>query len=133
MTPVTCGLVLAPRRLVAVVLGPGGEARRAIRAALTDDARYGLVQYLAAVGAELVVADGLLAADPVVARRAIDAGLAVWVAPAALVTALAQAAAISGPDRLATVLARLPRVPLLRAQLRRLAGQVRDPRQVPLL
>lgn len=132
MTPITCGIVLAPRRLVAVVLGPGGGARRALRAALTDDARYGLVQYLGAVGAEVVVADGLLAADPV-ARRAVEAGLVVWVAPGGLVSALAQAAVLTDPARLAAVLARLPRVPLLRAQLRRLATPGRDPRQVPLL
>jgi len=132
VTPITCGLVLAPRRLVAVLLGPGGGARRALRAALTDDARFGLVQYLAAVGAELVVANGLLAADPV-ARRAVEAGLVVWTAPDGLVSAIAQAAAITNPGRLAAMLARLPRVPLLRAQLRRLAAPGREPRQVTLL
>lgn len=132
MTPITCGIVLAPRRLVAVVLGPGGGAGRALRAAFTDDARFGLVQYLAAVGAELVVAQELLPADPV-ARRAVEAGLVVWIAPGGLVAALAQAAAITDPARLAVMLARLHRVPLLRAQLRRLAEPGRDPRQVPLL
>lgn len=132
MTPITCGLVLAPRRLVAVVLGPGGAARRTLRAALTDDARCGLVQYLAAVGAEIVVADGLLAADPV-ARRTVEAGVVVWVAPGGLVSALAQVAAISDPGRLAAVLARMPRVPLLRVHLRRLATPGGDARQVPLL
>ena len=50
MTPLTCGLVLTPRRIVAVVLGPDGRPRRAIRAALTDDARAGFVAYLAAAG-----------------------------------------------------------------------------------
>jgi hypothetical protein len=132
VTPITCGIVLAPRRLVAVVLGPGDGARRALRAALTDDARYGLVQYLGAVGAEVVVTDGLLAADPV-ARRALEAGLLVSAAPVALVAAWAQATAITDPARIAAMLARLPRVPLLRAQLRRLAEPGRDPRQAPLL
>jgi hypothetical protein len=132
VTSATCGIVLAPRRLVAVVLGPGGGARRVVRAALTDDARYGIVQYLAATGAELVVADALLAADPV-PRRAVEAGLVVWTASGALVSALAQAAAITDPVRLAAALARLPRVPLLRGHLRRLAPPGRDPRQVPLL
>ena len=47
---VTCGLWLAQRRLVAAVLGPAGDARRVIRAALTEDARFGLVEYLAAAG-----------------------------------------------------------------------------------
>ncbi|HEX9194303.1 MAG TPA: hypothetical protein VF871_11205 [Burkholderiales bacterium] len=131
MTPITCGLILAPRRLVAVVLGPGGEARRVIRAALTDDARFGLVEYLAAAGAEIVVTDALVRGDPV-GRSAVRAGLAVWIAPDTLVSAVARAAAITGPPRTAAMLARLPRVPLLRAQLRRLAASP-EPRQVPLL
>ena len=131
MTPITCGLVLAPRRLVAVVLGPGGEARRAIRAALTDDARYGLVAYLANLGAEIAAAETLVRGDPV-AQRAIGAGLVAWVAPHALVTAIARAAAITDPARIAAMVARLPRIPLLRAQLRRLAATP-EPRQVPLL
>ncbi|HET9594758.1 MAG TPA: hypothetical protein VFP65_04205 [Anaeromyxobacteraceae bacterium] len=131
MTPLTCGLVLAPRRLVAVVLGPGGEARRAVRAALTDDARYGLLEYLGALDCEVVVSDALVRADPV-AQRGLRAGLVVWAAPAPLVTAIARAAAITDPARLATVLARWPRVPLLRAQLRRLATSA-TPLQVPLL
>jgi hypothetical protein len=131
VTPPACGLVLAPRRLVAVVLGPGGEARRAIRAALTDDARHGLVEYLAAAGPEIVVAEALVRADPV-ARHALCACLVVWAAPDALVAAVARAAAITDPARLAAMLARLPRVPLLRIQLRRLSAAV-EPRQVPLL
>jgi hypothetical protein len=131
VTPLTCGLLLAPRRLVAVVLGPGGEARRAIRAALTDEARYGLVEYLAATGAEVVVAEALARGDPI-AHRGLRCGLVVWAAPEALVAAVARAAAITDPVRIAAMLARLPRVPLLRGQLRRLSASV-DPRQVPLL
>ncbi len=131
MTPPTCGLVLAPRRLVAVILAPGGEAPRAIRAALSDDARYGLVACLANLGAEIVAAEALVRGDPV-AQRAIGAGLVAWVAPDVLVAAVTSAAAITGPARTAAMLARLPRVPLLRAQLRRLTAVV-EPRQVPLL
>ncbi len=131
MTPLTCGLVLAPRRLVAVVVGPGGEARRAIRAALTDDARYGLVAYLAHAGAEIVAAEALVRANPT-AQHALAAGLVTWAAPDALVAAVARAVAITDPARIAAMLARLPRIPLLRAQLRRLAPTV-EPRQVRLL
>lgn len=130
MTPLTCGLVLAPRRLVAVVLGPDGHPRRAIRAAITDDARAGLVTYLAAAGVEIVVTDAFVRADPV-ARRAVDAGQIVWVAPEAFLAAIARATATSGPERTAAVLARLPRIPFLRAQLRRLHGA--EPRQAALL
>ena len=131
MTPPTCGLVLAPRRLVAVVLGPGGEARRAIHAALTDDARYGLVAYLAHAGAEIVAEEALVRADPI-AQHALAAGLAAWAAPNALVAAVARAAAITDAARVAAMLARLPRVPLLRSHLHRLAP-VSEPQQIPLL
>lgn len=131
MTAPSCGLVLAPRRLVAVVLGPGGEARRAIRAALTDDARYGLVEYLGNTGAEVVLSDALARADPV-AQGVVAAHLVAWTVPDALVAAISRAAAIADPSRTAAMLARLPRVPLLRLQLRRLSAGA-EPRQVPLL
>jgi hypothetical protein len=130
--PPTCGLVLAPRRLVAVVLGPGGEARRAIRAALTDDARYGLVTYLEKAGVEIVATEALVRTDPT-ARHALAAGLVAWAVSDALAAAIARAAAITEPARIAAMLARLPRIPVLRAQLRRLAATVVEPRQVPLL
>jgi hypothetical protein len=131
VTPLTCGRVLAPRRLVAVVLGPGGEARRAIRAALTDDGRYGLVTYLTNLGAEIVAAEGLVRRDAVV-QSAVAGGLVAWATPDTLAMALARAAAITNPVRIAAMLARLPSIPLLRSQLRRLAAAV-DPRQVRLL
>jgi hypothetical protein len=128
--PVACGLWRARRRLVAAVLGPSGEARRVIRAALTDEARFGLVEYLAAAGAELVATDALTRVDlmPVQAARR---GLAVWTASDALVAALLRAAAIRDPARAAALLARLPVIPLLRSSIRRLVPP--DRRQLPLL
>ena len=131
MTPPSSGLVLAPRRLVAVVLGPGGETRRAIRAALTDDARYGLVAYLANTGAEIVTAETLVRSDQIV-HHALAAGLTAWAAPDALVAAIVRAAAITDPARVAAMLARLPRLPFLRAHLRRLTATP-DLCQLPLL
>jgi hypothetical protein len=127
---VTCGVWLARRRLVAAVVGPRGDARRVIRAALTDEARFGLVEYLAAAGAELVAGEALARIDlmPVQAARR---GLAVWTVSDALVAALLGAAAIRDPARAAALLARLPAVPLLRGSLRRLAPP--DARQLPLL
>lgn len=127
---VTCGLWLARRRLVAAVLGPGGDARRVVRAALTDDARFGLLEYLAAVGAEIVATEALARVDltPVQAARR---GLAVWTASDALVAALLRAAAIRDPVRAAALLARLPVIPLLRSSIRRLVAP--DRRQLPLL
>jgi hypothetical protein len=87
VTPITCGIVLARAASSPWSYEPG-EARRAIRLALTDDARCGLVEYLAAVGADVVLTEGLVRGDAV-ARRALDAGLTVWAALDALVAAVA--------------------------------------------
>jgi hypothetical protein len=127
---VTCGLWLARRRLVAAVVGPGEGARRVIRAALTDDARFGLIEYLAAAGAELVATEALARVDllPVQAARR---GLAVWTAGDAYVAALLRAAGVRDPARAAALLARLPAIPLLRGSIRRLTPP--DERQMPLL
>jgi hypothetical protein len=127
---VTCGLWLARRRLVAVVVGPGGGARRVIRAALTDEARFGLVEYLAAAGAEVVATEALVRIE-LMPSQATRRGLAVWTVSDGLVAALLGAAAIRDAARAATLLARLPSIPLLRASLRRLAAP--DARQLPLL
>ena len=128
--PVTCGLWLARRRLVAAVLGHRGETCRVIRAALTGDARFVLVEYLAAAGAELVATESLARVDPTPMQAACR-GLAVWTASDTLVAALLRAAAIRDPARAAGVLARLPVIPLLRSSVRRLV--LPDRRQLPLL
>ena len=124
----TCGLWLAPRDLVAVLFDGAGRSR-SLRVALSDDARWGLAHRLAAVGADLVVDEALLKADPVafVARRA---GVTVWVAGAPLVASLRSAAGLAhrGARPSAAMLARLPGIPWLREQLRRLddAGDTRQ-------
>ncbi|MGB8932980.1 MAG: hypothetical protein WCC48_17180 [Anaeromyxobacteraceae bacterium] len=91
------------------------------------------VERLAAVGADLVVEEPLLPADPIAfaARRA---GVHVWVADPSVVASLRIAAGIDrGPSRTsAALLARLPAIPWLRAHLRRV-DPADDPRQVPLL
>ncbi len=97
---------------------------------LTDDARFGLVEYLAAAGAELVATEALARMDlmPVQAARR---GLVVWTVGDALVAALLRAAAIRDPGRAAALLARLPVIPLLRGSIPRLVSP--DRRQLPLL
>jgi len=126
----TCGLWLAQRRLVAAVVGARGEARRIIRAALTDEARFGLVEYLAAVGADVVATEALVRIE-LTPSQATRRGLVVWTVSDGLVAALLGASAIRDAGRAAALLARLPSFPLLRSSLRRLAAP--DGRQLPLL
>lgn len=127
-----CGVWPAPRELVAVLLDRAGRSR-SCRVAFSDDARSGLALWLVAAGADLVVEETLLEADPFpgVARRA---GVTVWIAGAPLVDALRHAAGITrrGPRPSAAMLARLPSTPWLRDHLRRL-GAAGDPRQIALL
>ncbi len=127
-----CGVWLAPRGLVAVLVDGAGRTR-SCSVAFTDDARSGLALWLAAAGADLVVDETLLEADPIadVARRA---GVTVWIAGPPLVAALRHVAGITRRSgRLsAAMLARLPSVPWLREQLRRLDAPD-DPRQITLL
>jgi hypothetical protein len=128
----TAGLWLARRRLVAVLVGPDAQAHRTLRAALTDDARFGLLEYLVQSEVELVASDGLARSDllPVQAARR---GLAVWKADDSLVAALFRVAAIRDPARAAALLARLPGTPFLRPWLRRLVPPGAQAHQLQLL
>ncbi len=128
-----CGVWLGRRGLAAVLVDGSGRVFLTATVARTDAARWGLAQRLAAVGADLVIDEALIPADPVgfAARRAC---VRVWVAGPPLVGSLrAITGAARGPPKAsAALLARLPFVPWLRAQLRRLEPED-DPRQVPLL
>jgi hypothetical protein len=128
-----CGVWLGRRGLAAVLVDSAGRVCFTATVARTDAARWGLAQRLAAVGADLVVDESHLLADPI-ASAAHRAGVAVWVAGPPLISALrAVTGAARGPPKAsAALLARLPSVPWLRAQLRRLQHDD-DPRQVPLL
>ena len=128
----TCGLWLARRRLVAVLVGPAGDTRRTLHAALTDDARYGLIAYLADAELEIVLTEALARTD-LVALQAVRRGVPVWTVDDSLAAALLGAAAIRDPARAAALLARLPRIALLRASLRRLTPPEAASRQLPLL
>ena len=127
-----CGVWPRNRGLVAVVIDDAGHSR-SCSVAFTDDARWGLVHWLAAARADLVVDEALLDVDPIadVARRA---GVSVWIAGPPLVAALRHAAGITrrGAQASAALLARLPAVPWLREQLRHLEPSA-DERQIPLL
>ena len=118
----TCGIWPAGRRLVAVIVDRGGTERTLVLAA-SDDARWGLVQLLAQnLCTELVVADAVLRADPIV-RMAAAEHVAMWSAPRAVIDPIRRAAGISdrSPKKIAAMLARLPAIPVLRQQLQRVA------------
>ena len=128
---IACGLWLARRRLVAALVGPAGQRQRVLRAVPTDDARFGLGEYLVHAGCDLVATEALARADLLPAQLA-RRGLAVWLAEDQLVAGLLGVAAIHDPARAAAVLARMRLVSAWRAQLRRLVPA--DPaRQLPLL
>jgi hypothetical protein len=127
-----CGVWPARRGLVAALVGPAGRARKAIVVADTDDARAGLVAYLAAARLDLVLPAPALQADPLVGMATGD-GVTVWLAPGALVEAIRRAAGIVTPAASAALLARLPAVPGLRVQLWRPVPVSADDRQLRLL
>lgn len=129
-----CGLWHSRRGLVAVFVDAAGRDRlRAVIPGDNPDARWGLVQRLAATNVDLVIDEALLPADPI-ASIALRAGVTVWIAGAPVLPALRLAAGItrSPPRATAAMLARLPRIPWLRGLLRRLDLRD-DPRQIPLL
>ncbi len=127
-----CGVWPTSRGLVAVLIDSTGRAR-SFSVADSDDARWGLSQRLAAVGADLVLDQVLLESTRIadVARRA---GVTVWIAGPPLVDALRCAAGIArrGARPSAALLARLPAIPWLRTLLRRLE-RPDDDRQITLL
>ena len=127
-----CGVWPTSRGLVAVLIDSAGRAR-SFHLAPTDEARWGLAQRLAAVGAELVLDEALVESDRI-ATAARRAGVTVWIAGPPLVGALRCAAGIArrGARPSAALLARLPAIPWLRSLLRRLEPPV-DDRQITLL
>ena len=127
-----CGVWPTHRGLVAVLID-SNDRSRSFAVASTDDARWGLSQRLAAVGADLVIDQALLEADRIaeVARRA---GITVWIAGPPLVASLRAAAGLTrrGARPSAALLARLPDIPWLRSLLHRLEPPDGD-RQITLL
>lgn len=124
------GLWLSRRRLVAAL--DDRAAPRPLRAALTDDARWGLLEYLAGCGSALVASEALARADPLPGQAA-RRGLTVWLIDDALLDALLRAAAIRSPARAAALLARLPALAPLRPFLRQLTAAIPESRQLQLL
>jgi len=130
---IACGVWPGRRGLAAVLVDDFGRVRLSATVARSDAARWGLAQRLAAVGAELVIDEAHLPADPF-ALAVRHAGVRVWVAGPPLVASLrAVTGVVRAPPRAsAALLARVLTVPWLRSHLRRLEPED-DPRQVPLL
>jgi hypothetical protein len=124
---ISCGIWPDGKKLVAVVLDDAGRARKPILVSRTERAAEALAIYLDEdLAADIVLVDACLK-EPI--GRAFVRSERVWVAPAAVVEPIRRAAALA-PRAAAAMLARLPRIPMLRSQLRRPA---RDPRQLTLL
>lgn len=131
-----CGLWLARRRIVAVVLDDRGRASPAVSASLDDDARWGLLEQVDGphgLDVDIVLAEALSRCDNI-GRLALERGLPVWLAPQRLIDAIAAAAGLARgpPARMAAVIARLMLVPAWRGHLRRLEIHT-DRRQLSLL
>ena len=132
----SCGLCLSRRRLIAVVVDEEGRAAPSLFAHLTDDARWGLLEYLDAIHGldyQLVLPEELVKVDSI-GRLALERGIDTWVAPQRLVDAIRAAARLvtGPPGRTAAMIARLTLVPVWRGHLRPL-GTPKDIRQLPLL
>ena len=127
----TCGLWAGQRGLVAVLLDRTGRKRYCLVTS-TDDARAGFACWLTAADADLVMDDRLIATNGI-ARVARRSGVTVWIAALPLVAALLRATGLTraSPRAAAALLARLPTIPWMRAQLRRLEPD--DGRQIALL
>ena len=124
---ISCGIWPDGKKLVAVVLDDAGRAGKPILVPRTERAAESLAIYLTEdLAAEIVIVDACLKER--IGRALVHSGR-VWVAPAAVVEPIRHAAALSARTT-AAMLARLPRIPVLRSQLRRPAS---DPRQLTLL
>jgi len=128
----TCGVWMGHRGLVAVFVDGDGRPRPALSISNSALARWGFAQHLAALGADLVIDEALLA-DESIALAAHRAGVPVWVAGPPLIGSLRRAAGITrSPPRVsAALLARLPAIPWLRSHLRCFESDD-DPRQLML-
>src|SRR6266496_3263885 len=108
-----CGVWSAKGRLVAVVVDDDGRAAPTTLAAVDDDERWALLQYVDAVyglDCALVLPEDLLKADTI-CHFALERGHDLWVAPRALIDAIRRAARIATDARIAAMIARLTLVP----------------------
>ncbi|MHB8876633.1 MAG: hypothetical protein ACYC8T_23300 [Myxococcaceae bacterium] len=121
---------------MAVVVDDGGRAMPTTLAAMDDEERWALLQYVDAVhglDCPLVLTDDLFKADDGICRFALERGHDLWAAPRPLVEAIRLAAGLATTSRIAAMIARLAIVPGFRGHLRRIDRSAIDCRQLPLL
>ena len=131
-----CGIWISRNRLVAVVVDDDGRATPTILAAMDDEERWALLEYVNAVhglDCALVLTDDLLKADDGICRFALDRGHDLWAAPRPLVEAIRLAAGLATSSHVAAMIARLVIVPGFRSYLRRIDRGAYDCRQLSLL
>lgn len=131
-----CGIWHSRNRLVAVIVDDDGRTAPTILAAINDEERWELLQYIDAVhglDCALVIADDLLKANDDICRFALARGRDFWAAPRGLVEAIRIAAGLATAPRIAAMIARLAIVPAFRAHLRRIDRGAYDCRQLALL
>jgi hypothetical protein len=129
------GLWPTARHLLAVGLDERGRAARPLVAMRSALARQAMLDFFASLPVlDVVLAETVLGADltPESFADVLHAhNRTVWIAPAALAEATCAAAGQrASPRNLAAILARLPAIPRLRRELRRLT---RSPVQLDLL
>lgn len=131
-----CGIWLSRNRLVAVVVDEDGRPAPTVLAAIDDEERWALLQYVDAVqglDCALVITDDLLKANDNICRFALERGRDFWVVPRGLAEAIRLAAGLATAPRVAAMIARLAIVPGFHGHLRRFDRGAYDRRQLSLL
>jgi len=131
-----CGIWRAKSRLVAAVVDDDGRAAPTVLAAIDDEERWALLQYVDAVhglDCALVLTDDLLKAKDDICRFALERGHDFWAVPRGLVEGIRLAAGLTAAPQVAAMIARLAIVPGFRGHLRRIDRCAYDCRQLPLL
>lgn len=127
------GVWVTPRRLVVVSRERPGSPDPPLRVPRTPEGRLALLDLLPLPGAHLVLVREQARTEPLV-RLALGRGAGVFLAPSSLVQVIVAAHPTRpSPRTCATILAALPRSPLLRAHLLELTPQATAAAQLDLL
>ncbi len=117
----TCGLWPGARRIIAVIADAQGNTRPPITASYTDEAVWGILQYIAYHDAQPVLSNALICRNSL-GKKIADEGLPLWQISDGFFEQLRIAAALTKKTGRysAAMLARLPYLPMLRNHLERI-------------